>query len=58
MKNRVAVIILIVLSLIPLFDLLIPGLPITHDGKDHVARIATFYKKQQINTKQYKWKFQ
>ncbi|MEK7533799.1 MAG: 6-pyruvoyl-tetrahydropterin synthase-related protein [Patescibacteria group bacterium] len=34
---------LIVLSFIPLFDLLHPGLPITHDGQDHVARIANFY---------------
>lgn len=31
------------LSLIPLFDLLHSGLPITHDGQDHVARIANFY---------------
>lgn len=29
--------------LLPLFDLLHPGLPITHDGQDHVARIANFY---------------
>lgn len=36
-------IILVLLSLIPLFDLLNPGLPITHDGQDHVARIANFY---------------
>ncbi len=34
---------LIFLSFIPLFDLLHPGLPITHDGQDHVARIANFY---------------
>ena len=33
----------IVLSIIPLFDLLTPGLPVTHDGQDHVARIANFY---------------
>lgn len=36
--------ILLVISLIPLFDLFHPGLPITHDGQDHVARIANFYK--------------
>lgn len=36
-------ILLILLSIIPLFDLLKPGLPITHDGQDHVARIANFY---------------
>lgn len=35
--------ILIAASLIPLITLLNPGLPITHDGKDHVARIANFY---------------
>ncbi len=30
-------------SLIPLFSLLHSGFPITHDGIDHVARIANFY---------------
>lgn len=33
----------IFLSLVPLWDLLHPGLPVTHDGQDHVARIANFY---------------
>jgi len=37
------VIVLIFLSLIPLLDLFYPGLPKTHDGQDHVARIANFY---------------
>lgn len=37
------VLILIVLSVLPLLDLLHSGLPITHDGQDHVARIANFY---------------
>lgn len=32
-----------VLSCIPLLSLMNPGLPNTHDGKDHVARIANFY---------------
>lgn len=32
-----------IISLLPLWALLIPGLPITHDGPDHVARIANFY---------------
>lgn len=36
-------IVLIGISILPLFDLLRPGLPITHDGQDHVARIANFY---------------
>ncbi len=34
---------LFLLSVIPLLDLSHPGLPITHDGQDHVARIANFY---------------
>ena len=34
---------LLILSLIPLINLLTPGLPVTHDGQDHVARIANFY---------------
>ncbi len=34
---------LLLLSLIPLIPLIRPGLPITHDGQDHVARIANFY---------------
>lgn len=32
-----------IVSLLPLWDLLHPGLPITHDGQDHVTRIANFY---------------
>ena len=36
-------VLLFILSLIPLFEFLKPGLPITHDGIDHVARIANFY---------------
>ncbi len=32
---------------LPLFDLFHPGLPITHDGQDHVARIANFYQNLQ-----------
>lgn len=33
----------VILSLIPLLTLLPPGIPLTHDGKDHIARIANFY---------------
>lgn len=36
-------IIIIAISIIPLLDLFHPGLPITHDSQDHVARIANFY---------------
>lgn len=39
--------ILISISCIPLIGLLHPGLPITHDGQDHVARIANFYQNLQ-----------
>lgn len=42
-NKHLFLIILATLSFIPLFDLLHPGLPITHDGQDHVARIANFY---------------
>ncbi|OGG08350.1 hypothetical protein A2154_01525 [Candidatus Gottesmanbacteria bacterium RBG_16_43_7] len=34
---------LFLLLLFPLLALLRPGLPLTHDGQDHVARIANFY---------------
>lgn len=41
---RKFIVLLLILSLIPLLDLFHPGLPVTHDGQDHVARIANFYK--------------
>jgi len=34
----------IIISLLPLVSLFHPGLPLTHDGQDHVARIANFYR--------------
>lgn len=37
------ILLFIVITLIPLLDLLHPGLLLTHDGQDHVARIANFY---------------
>lgn len=43
MKKHFLLYVLILLSLIPLIDLINPGLPLTHDGVDHVARIANFY---------------
>ncbi len=43
-KNNLLFLLLFLALLLPLFDLLHPGLPITHDGKDHVARIANFYR--------------
>src|SRR3990167_6148720 len=41
-KNLFPLLILFV-SLFALVDLFKPGLPLTHDGQDHVARIANFY---------------
>ncbi len=43
MKSKLLLIALVLLSVLPTLDLLQPGLPITHDGQDHVARIANFY---------------
>jgi len=42
-KNKLLIIILFLLLIIPLIPLLNNGLPFTHDGRDHVARIANFY---------------
>lgn len=36
-------IVLFVIALIPMIGFLPNGLPVTHDGQDHVARIANFY---------------
>jgi len=41
--NTAIIVILLIVSLLPLLNLLHPGLPVTHDGQDHVARIANFY---------------
>lgn len=41
--KKYLVLFILILGFIPLLDLLHPGLPITHDGQDHVARIANFY---------------
>lgn len=43
MKRHIPLIFLFFISLLPLVDLAHPGLPVTHDGQDHVARIANFY---------------
>ncbi len=43
MKNLSPILLLFLISLLPLVTLFQPGLPITHDGQDHVARIANFY---------------
>jgi hypothetical protein len=43
MKSKFIILLLFIVSLLPLLDLFHIGLPITHDGQDHVARIANFY---------------
>jgi len=43
MKKISFYIVVFVLCLIPVLALFHPGLPKTHDGQDHVARIANFY---------------
>jgi uncharacterized membrane protein len=42
-KNKIFLLVLLVLSILPVLYLFLPGFPITHDGQDHVARIANFY---------------
>jgi len=42
-RNRLYLFLLLAISLLPLVAFFKPGLPITHDGQDHVARIANFY---------------
>lgn len=43
MKKYILYCLFFILSLLPLLNLFTPGLPVTHDGQDHVARIANFY---------------
>jgi uncharacterized membrane protein len=43
LRKYFGLILVVILGIIPLFDLLNPGFPVTHDGIDHVARIANFY---------------
>ena len=45
--KKLYLLILFILSLISVVALFHPGLPITHDGQDHVARIANFYQNLQ-----------
>ncbi len=42
-KKELSVILFCILAVLPIVSLFHPGLPITHDGQDHVARIANFY---------------
>jgi hypothetical protein len=43
LKKYYGFILVFIFGLIPLLPLFHTGLPITHDGQDHVARIANFY---------------
>lgn len=43
LSESIILIVLLVASLLPLLSLTQAGLPVTHDGQDHVARVANFY---------------
>lgn len=43
MKQKFLIVLFLLLLFIPILDLFHPGFPLTHDGQDHVARIANFY---------------
>jgi hypothetical protein len=43
MKKYLPILLLCAVSILPLIALAHTGLPATHDGQDHVARIANFY---------------
>ncbi len=43
MKKIIFPLLLLIFSIIPLVNLLNSGFPVTHDGQDHIARIASFY---------------
>lgn len=42
-KKHLIFLLLLFISVIPLLDLFNAGFPVTHDGQDHIARIANFY---------------
>jgi len=42
-KKHYGLILIIFFSIFPLYNLITPGLPISHDSLDHIARIANFY---------------
>lgn len=46
LKNKIDLILpsfLVFLLIIPVINLFTPGLPVTHDGREHLLRIASFY---------------
>lgn len=42
-RNYIPLITVLAVGILPLLDLFNSGIPLTHDGQDHVARIANFY---------------
>lgn len=42
-KKNSGYLFILLISIVPLLNLLTPGLPISHDGLIHVARVANFY---------------
>lgn len=46
-KKFFPLIFIFAIGFIPLLDLFHPGFPVTHDGQDHIARIANFYQNLQ-----------
>src|ERR1700690_3058082 len=41
--NKIFILLFLILAILPVMALFHSGLPLTHDGQDHVARIANFY---------------
>lgn len=54
-KSIILFIFLLLLLTLPLLDLLTPGFPLTHDGKDHLARVASFFINLQEGTLIPRW---
>lgn len=54
-KKIIFPLLLIGIAIIPMLDLFHPGLPVTHDGQDHVARIANFYQNLKEGTFVPRW---
>lgn len=46
-KKYWVIVLLIIVGCVPLIDLFHIGFPLTHDGQDHIARIANFYRNLQ-----------
>ena len=53
--KKILLFLVILVCFVPLIGLLPPELPVTHDGQDHVARIANFYQNLQEGTIVPRW---